>query len=93
MGAIKKVNGVGWNAGVIANCKWGGVRLRDILHHAGVKDGYAHVCFSSFATLCQDDEYYGASVPIEKAMNVEDDVMLAFEVSAIPNFRTSYAQE
>ena len=81
MGAIKKVHGVGWNAGVIANCKWGGVLLRDVLRHAGVKDGHAHVCFSSYATLCQDDEYYGASVPIERAMNVDDDVLLAFEVS------------
>jgi sulfite oxidase len=87
MGAIKKVNGVGWNAGVIANCKWGGVRLRDVLQHAGVKDRHAHVCFSSYATLCQDDEYYGASVPIERAMNVDDDILLAFEVSV--NFNTS----
>jgi sulfite oxidase len=91
MGAIKKVQGVGWNAGVIANCKWGGVRLRDVLHHAGVKDGYAHVCFSSFATLCQDDEYYGASVPIEKVLNAEEDVILAFEVSARFDFRAIYA--
>lgn len=82
MSAIKKVYGVGWDAGVIANCKWGGVRLRDVLQHAGVKDGHAHVCFSSFATLCQDDEYYGASVSIERVMNPDNDVLLAFEVSA-----------
>lgn len=84
MSAIKKVYGVGWNAGVIANCKWGGVRLRDVLQHVGVKDGYAHVCFSSYATLCQDDEYYGASVSIEKAMNMDDDVLLAFEMNNEP---------
>ena len=79
MGAIKPVNGVGWDSGVIANCKWGGVRLRDVLQRAGVlQSGNSHVCFASYATLCQDDEYYGASVPLDKGL--EGDVLLAFEV-------------
>jgi sulfite oxidase len=81
MGAIKKVNGVGWNDGVVANCKWAGVRLCHLLKHAGVQHGeYAHACFASYATLCQDDTYYGASIPLEKAMTPEEDVLLAYEV-------------
>lgn len=81
MGAIKPVHGVAWADGVIANCSWGGVRLRDVLNYAGVQyDGNHHVCFASYITPSQDDSYYGGSVPIEKAMNVEDDVLLAFEV-------------
>ncbi|KIK63199.1 hypothetical protein GYMLUDRAFT_41525 [Collybiopsis luxurians FD-317 M1] len=85
MGAIKPVHGVGWNGGVIANCIWGGVRLRDILIHAGVRaDSTLHVCFASFATLCQDDEYYGASIPLEKALRLDDDVLLAFEMNDEP---------
>ncbi|KAF8876735.1 Oxidoreductase, molybdopterin-binding domain-containing protein [Infundibulicybe gibba] len=68
MGAIKPVHGVAWADGVIANCAWGGVRLRDILNTIGVQQNEGtHVCFSSYATLCQDDKYYGGSVPIEKA--------------------------
>lgn len=82
MGAIKPVHGVGWNSGVIANCSWGGVRLRDVLSHVGVQvDNQSHVCFASFATLCQDDKYYGASIPLAKALRMEDDVLLAYEVS------------
>lgn len=82
MGAIKPVNGVGWDSGVLANCKWGGVRLRDVLERAGVQSGYTQVCFASYATLCQDDDYYGSSIPIKKAL--EDDVLLAFEMNDEP---------
>lgn len=89
MGAIKPVHGVAWADGVIANCKWGGVRLRDILNHAGVQAGYSQLCFVSRATLCQDDEYYGASVSLDRVMSVEDDVILAYEVSLICIFVTS----
>lgn len=81
MGAIKRVHGVGWDDGVIANCSWGGVKLCDVLKYAGIQDDSAHVCFTSYATLCQDDTYYGSSIPVERAMNAEDDVLLAFEMN------------
>ncbi|KAJ6607359.1 Oxidoreductase, molybdopterin-binding domain-containing protein [Mycena sp. CBHHK59/15] len=85
MGAIKPVNGVPWADGVVANCKWAGVRLCDLLKRTGVQTaGYAHVCFASYATLCQDDEYYGASIPLQKAMTFEDDVLLAYEMNDEP---------
>ncbi|KAG6816202.1 hypothetical protein H0H87_007751 [Tephrocybe sp. NHM501043] len=81
MGAIKSVSGVGWDSGVIANCKWGGVRLRDVLGHAGVQQGNSHVCFASYATLCQDDDYYGSSITLERAMDLNCDALLAFELA------------
>ncbi|KAF8207555.1 Oxidoreductase, molybdopterin-binding domain-containing protein [Mycena galopus ATCC 62051] len=82
MGAIKPVNGVAWADGVVANCKWGGVRLCDLLKRTGVRVGdYAHVCFASYSTLCQDDTYYGASIPMKKAMTNQDDVLLAYEMN------------
>ncbi|KAJ3716182.1 Oxidoreductase, molybdopterin-binding domain-containing protein [Lentinula raphanica] len=85
MGVIKPVHGVGWNSGVIANCSWGGVRLRDVLNHAGVQaNNSSHVCFASYATLCQDDEYFGASIPLTKALKQEDDVLLAYEMNDEP---------
>ena len=81
MSAFKEVKGVLWKDGVIANVKWSGVRLCDVLNHVGVQDdGQSHVCFASHATLCQDDEYYGSSVPISKAMAQDGGVLLAFEV-------------
>lgn len=81
MGAVKRVHGVGWNDGVIANCSWGGVKLCDVLKYAGIQHDNAHVCFTSYATLCQDDTYYGSSIPVERAMNAENDVLLAFEMN------------
>ncbi|KAJ6544829.1 Oxidoreductase, molybdopterin-binding domain-containing protein [Mycena vulgaris] len=82
MGAIKPVNGVAWADGVVANCKWGGVRLCDVLKRTGFRvNNYAHVSFASYATLCQDDKYYGASIPLKKALTVEDDVLLAYEMN------------
>jgi sulfite oxidase len=87
MSAFKKVKGVLWKDGVIANAKWSGVRLCDVLNHVGVQDdGHGHICFASHATLCQDDEYYGSSIPISKAMAQDGDVLLAFEVYMLSAF-------
>jgi len=83
MGAVKKVHGIAWES-VIANAKWAGVRLCDVLHRAGVQiNGSAHVLFASHVTLCQDDSYFGASIPLAKAQNRDEDVLLAFEVCRV----------
>ncbi|KIY68838.1 molybdopterin binding oxidoreductase [Cylindrobasidium torrendii FP15055 ss-10] len=87
MGKIKPVNGVGWNDGVVANCRWTGARLRDVLAHVGVSStstNSQHVCFASYATLCQDDHYYGSSIPLNKAFSLTDDVLLAYEMNGEP---------
>ncbi|KAF8638711.1 hypothetical protein AX17_002006 [Amanita inopinata Kibby_2008] len=85
MGAMKPVHGVAWADAVIANCLWGGVRLSDILNHAQVQtDGHKHVCFASHATACQDDEYYGASIPMDKAMEPNGGVLIVYEMNNEP---------
>ncbi|KAF8807084.1 molybdopterin binding oxidoreductase [Phlegmacium glaucopus] len=84
MGVIKKVHGVPWSDGVIANCRWGGVRLCDLLKHAGEHPEALHVCFESHATQCQDDTYYGASIPFVKAMKQEEDILVAYEMNNEP---------
>ena len=82
MAAKKPVRGVTWGDAAIANCLWGGVRLFDILKYAQVQPGvHNHVCFASNATRCQDDDYYGASIPLDKALDLEGDVLIAYEVS------------
>lgn len=83
MGLVKPVHGVAWRDGVTANCKWGGVRLCDLLKYSGVQEAH-HVCFSSYATLCQDEEYYGASIPWEKAIREDEDVLIAYEMNDEP---------
>lgn len=88
MAQIKEVRGILWDNGVIANCRWRGVRLRDILLRAGLAqelqkvqhDNY-HVWFASHVSVCQDDMYYGGSVPLAKALDPEGDVILALDVS------------
>jgi len=85
MGAVKKVHGIAWESGVIANVKWAGVRLCDVLQRAGIQmTGSAHVSFASHVTLCQDDNYYGASIPLAKAQSQDEDVLLAFEMNGEP---------
>jgi sulfite oxidase len=80
MSAIAPVFGVAWEDGVIANAKWTGVRLCDVLMHVGVEaSANTHACFSSHVDRCQDDEYYGASIPLSKALSRDEDVLLAFK--------------
>lgn len=82
MGAIKPVHGVPWGEGVVANCRWGGARLHDILNHLELipnDTADLHVCFASYATLCQDDEYYGASIPLAQVLESDPGVLLAYE--------------
>ncbi|OAL37035.1 hypothetical protein AYO20_03804 [Fonsecaea nubica] len=75
--------GLQWDVGAISNAQWTGVRLRDILRDAGfpVDDCDAeearHVQFVAA-------EAYGASVPIEKALDPRGDVMLAYEMNGKP---------
>ncbi|KAF8962694.1 Oxidoreductase, molybdopterin-binding domain-containing protein [Flammula alnicola] len=85
MGQFKPVQGVPWSDGVISNCRWGGVLLSALLKYAGVStEGNPQVCFESHATLCQDDTYYGASIPLAKGVSEDGFVMLAYEMNNEP---------
>ncbi len=76
----KPVKGIPWEDGAITNGRWAGVPLRDVLLHVGAKlDVAAHVCFSC-TDRCQDDDYYGGSIPLDKALDEDGDVLLAYEV-------------
>ncbi|KAL1700512.1 Oxidoreductase, molybdopterin-binding domain-containing protein [Schizophyllum commune] len=93
MGATgREVKGVPWGAGVVANCWWGGVRLRDVLlevfpglereaNGANKTSEFAHVCFTARGEKCEDDAYYGASIPLAKALDPEGDVLVAWEMN------------
>ncbi|EKM58397.1 uncharacterized protein PHACADRAFT_252682 [Phanerochaete carnosa HHB-10118-sp] len=82
MDKVKKVNGILWDDGVVCNARWGGVRLRDVLLDANVElEGNSHVQFASHVTPCEDDTCYGSSIPLEKAMDEEGDVLLAWEMN------------
>jgi len=87
---LKEVEGIDWGDAAVMNCRWKGPRLRDVLMHAGVKDqgsddvvaekDQVHVAFACNAVKVQEDDWYGASVPIERAMKHDADIILALEV-------------
>jgi sulfite dehydrogenase len=78
-----RVFGGQWGNGAMANCTWGGVRLKDILDKAGVKPGSVDVSFDGL------DEPPLASVPdlvkslpVDKA--IDDDIIVAYEMNGTP---------
>lgn len=78
----RSTNGLQWNVGAISNAVWKGVRLRDVLADAGfevddVPDEIKHAQFMGA-------EAYGASIPIEKAVDKLGDVILAYEMNGLP---------
>ncbi|KAH0335676.1 ATP synthase alpha subunit vacuolar, partial [Aureobasidium melanogenum] len=85
--AIKEVQGIDWFDGAVMNCKWRGPRLKDILEKAQVilsKEEKGHVAFASHAQTCQEDEWYGASIDLGRALEEDKDVILALEMNGEP---------
>lgn len=83
---LKEVDGIDWCDGAVMNVRWRGPRLRDVLNRAGVAiDGderkRAHIAFACFQTKCQDDEWYGGSIELERGISAEGEVILALDVS------------
>lgn len=78
---FKKAEGIPWNQGGVSTARFGGVRLRDLLHECGLTDsdeaGVRHVQF-----LASDD--MRASIPVEKALAQHGDVILAYEMNGVP---------
>lgn len=79
---LKEVEGINWGDAAVLNCKWRGPRLRDVLLRAGVPSSQngLHVEFSCYQVKCQDDEWFGASVPLERCLWEDGDAILALEV-------------
>ncbi|EGN98671.1 hypothetical protein SERLA73DRAFT_160387 [Serpula lacrymans var. lacrymans S7.3] len=82
----RDVKGLKWNEGAVSNVKWGGVLLRDVLLYAGIPTNCddLHVCLASHIAPCEQDTYYGVSIPIEKVMDEGGDVLLAYEMNDEP---------
>lgn len=84
---LKEVQGIDWLDGAVMNCKWKGPRLRDVLSRAGVSDddaqkpGPLHVAFSCYQVECQDDNWYGGSVELDRCMSEDAEIILALEAS------------
>ncbi|MEO1192569.1 MAG: sulfite oxidase [Pseudomonadota bacterium] len=71
-----------WTNGAVGCASWTGVRLKDVLAKAGVKDGVVYTAHEGADThLSGDPEKLPLSrgVPIAKAMT--DDILIAFEMN------------
>lgn len=66
----KKITGVQWAAGAISTAEWTGVKLSDVLQHAGVKAEAKHVWLDGLDEVKDGDKRFefGGSIPIDKAM-------------------------
>ncbi|KAI9846355.1 MAG: hypothetical protein M1837_004208 [Sclerophora amabilis] len=86
---LKEVDGLDWGDGAVMNCEWRGPRLRDVLNRAGIAIAdadrkRAHVAFACYATQCQEDSWYGASIELDRGMREDGDVILALEMNSRP---------
>ncbi|KAA8911316.1 Oxidoreductase, molybdopterin-binding domain-containing protein [Sphaerosporella brunnea] len=82
---VKEVDGIDWNDGAVCNCTWRGPLLADILAKANISmEGNVHVAFNCFQADCQDDTFYGSSIPLERCMDKSKQVILALEMNGRP---------
>jgi sulfite oxidase len=79
-----RVNGGIWGEATIANVKWGGARLRDLLLHAGITEDSVNeelqVVFLSHATPHEDEDTFASSLSLANALSKEREVLIAYEV-------------
>ncbi|KAJ4293469.1 hypothetical protein N0V90_008752 [Kalmusia sp. IMI 367209] len=86
---LKEVNGIDWFDGAVMNCSWTGPLLSSVLAPASIavpqskwKD--AHIAFACFQTPTQEDEWYGASVPLSRVMDLSCGIILALQMNGKP---------
>lgn len=82
MNTARPTQGLPWGVGAIGNAEWTGVRLRDVLRDVGLNiqdppDEVKHVQFSG-------SEAYGASIPVDKAIDKRGDVLIAYKMNGQP---------
>ncbi|XP_030634591.1 sulfite oxidase, mitochondrial [Chanos chanos] len=84
MNKVKTVKGLNWGIAAISNATWSGARLRDVLLYAGFgPEVAAQAKHVQFEGLDRDvtGTVYGASIPLNKAINEEGDCLLAYEMN------------
>lgn len=86
MDKYKKVSGVGWGAAAVSTGVWSGAKLCDVLNHFGIGELAAHkreyhVEFIGADYSEESNDFYGTSIPLHKALNPYEDVLLAYEMN------------
>jgi DMSO/TMAO reductase YedYZ molybdopterin-dependent catalytic subunit len=84
-GYYPKVGGNPWTLGAVGCARYRGVRLKDVLRHAGVKSSAVYIgYYGEDLTLSRESGKFPISrgVPIEKAL--DENTMLAWEMNGKP---------
>ena len=79
------VPGTQWAFGSVGNGRWAGVRFRDVLQKAGLKDSAKEILFDGADVPLGKMEDFRRTVPVKKAL--DPDTLLAYEMNgqALPN--------
>jgi DMSO/TMAO reductase YedYZ molybdopterin-dependent catalytic subunit len=78
-----RVPGVQWANGAMGNARWTGVRLRDVLHKAGVGADALEVVFNGADTpLLPETPDFVKSLPMDRAL--DESTLIAFEMNGQP---------
>lgn len=72
--------GLPWKNGSISTAKWKGCLLRDLLNESGITMELCNQKGLRFVTFWGLEDYH-VSIPLEKAMDNEGDVLLAFNMN------------
>lgn len=76
------VPGTQWAFGSVGNGRWAGVRLRDVLQKAGLKDSAKNILLDGADVPLGKMPDFQRTIPIAKAM--DQDTMLAYEMNGQP---------
>jgi DMSO/TMAO reductase YedYZ molybdopterin-dependent catalytic subunit len=77
------VTGVQWGNGAMGNARWRGVRLRDMLHKAGLKTSALEVSFDAAdQPVLPRSPDFAKSLPLAKAL--DPDTLIAFAMNDEP---------
>ncbi len=74
-----RLPGAQWRFGSVGNGKWAGVRFRDVLEKAGLKDSAKEILFDGADVPLGKMEDFRRTVPVKKAL--DPDTLLAYEMN------------
>ncbi|MBZ5603242.1 MAG: sulfite oxidase [Acidobacteriia bacterium] len=77
-----QVPGLQWTTGSIANARWRGVRLADVLRKAGVKSSGVETLFDGADVPLGTMQDFRRSITIKKAL--DENTLLAYEMNGAP---------
>lgn len=83
---IKEVKGLTWAQAAIGNAEWSGALLNDVLKDAGIDIESTQKKHLVFEGMDQgpDGGVYGASIPIELARALKNEIIIAYEMNGEP---------